>query len=37
MRIERKRLWSLVCSILFLAMFMAVSGCSKEAKIERHW
>ena len=34
---EKKRWAALVCSVVFLAFFLAVSGCSKEAKMERHW
>jgi len=37
MTYERKRFSALVCSVLFFAFFLALSGCSKEAKMERHW
>jgi Tfp pilus assembly protein PilF len=37
MNFERKRIGTLVYSVLLLAMFLAASGCSKEAKLERHW
>ena len=37
MNFERKSVSVLVCSVLLLALFLALSGCSKEAKMERHW
>ena len=37
MNSKRKNVSVLVCSVLLLALFLALSGCSKEAKMERHW
>src|SRR3989304_9042086 len=37
MNCERKSVSVLVCSVILLSLFLALSGCSKEAKIERHW
>src|SRR5512141_2854055 len=34
---ERRILAAFVCSVLFLALVLPLSGCSKEAKMERHW
>ena len=37
MNYQRKSVSVLICSVMILALFLALSGCSKEAKIERHW
>ena len=34
---ERRILAAFVCTVLFLALVLPLSGCSKEAKMERHW
>jgi Tfp pilus assembly protein PilF len=34
---EKKRVAALACSVVFFALFLTLSGCSKEAKMERHW
>ena len=37
MDFEKRRGCAFICCVIFLALFVALSGCSKEAKMERHW
>ena len=34
---EKKRVWLYACCVLFLAVSLVLTGCTKEQKMERHW
>src|SRR5512145_1675849 len=37
MKVEKNRVYLFVCIVLVAGLLLGVAGCSKEAKLERHW